>query len=475
MTIIEELAAFSVGLNARDLPQNVVEECKRLLLDSMGCALGGHETPKGRAGVEVGLAIGGGSRESTIVGSVRRSSVFGAAFAMGELINAQDFDPILPPGHVTPYVLPGILCEGERQDVSGEQLICAIAVSHEISYRFGKAMDNLRDVKDGVPTMPHVFGYSSTVFGAAAGVGIVRSFEIDEMTNALGLAGLIAPANSFGSWAMHMPPTTLKYLSGGVLAQSALTAAHLALQGDRGDIELLDDSDYGFARYMGTTKWEPHYLVEGLGTEWTFPDNVSYKPWPHARGSHGALTALAAVITEHGLEPSEIRAVRAWSEAFASSYPAWQNRNIIDVQDAQFSMIHALSLCAHSVPPGRAWQDPDVVFDRSVLDLMNRTTYEAHPNYADAVTTHANRRPTRVEVDARGATFSAECLFPKGTPSSDPTSTMSNDELASKFHSNASVLLDDGAIEIATDALLGMETESSTRRILRLLVPRFRG
>lgn len=472
MTIIEQLAEFSRNVRFSDLPATVVKESRRLLLDSMACALGGHETPKGRAGVSVGVAVGGGSDEATIIGNEQRSSVFGAAFALGELINAQDFDAILPPGHVTPYVLPGILGEGERDDVDGEVLIRAIAVSHEISYRFGTAMDNLRDVTDGVPTMPNVFGYSSTVFGAAAGIGIVKSFGSEQMINALGLAGLIAPVNSFGAWAMHVPPTTLKYLSGGVLAQSALTAAHLALQGDRGDVQLLDDAEYGFARYIGTNKWQPEQLTDGLGSEWKFPKNVSYKPWPHARGSHGALTALAKVVSENELKPDEIQAIRAWSEAFASRYPAWQNRNIVDVHDAQYSMVHALALGAHRIPPGRAWQDPHIVFNPSVLDLMGRTTYEAHPDYANAVTAHAGRRPTRIEVDARGTTFSAECLYPKGTPSPDPASTMTSEDLVKKFTSEASPLLDDGAIDTAIQALLGLDRTTSTRDLLALFRPR---
>jgi len=68
-------------------------------------------------------------------------SIFGAAFANGELINALDFDAILPPGHVSPYVIPGALAIAESTGAPGTDLITALALSHEMSYRIGKAMD----------------------------------------------------------------------------------------------------------------------------------------------------------------------------------------------------------------------------------------------------------------------------------------------------------------------------------------------
>ncbi|MGN5477914.1 hypothetical protein ACTMU2_16060 [Cupriavidus basilensis] len=40
---------------------------------------------------------------------------------------------------------------------------------------------------------------------------------------------------------------------------------------------------------------------------------------------------------------------------------------------AQFSIAHgSKSVGAHRIPPGKAWQSPEVVFDPSVLDLMDK-------------------------------------------------------------------------------------------------------
>jgi 2-methylcitrate dehydratase PrpD len=84
-TIVEQLAGFAAGSSYDALPPEVAGETKRLVLDSLGCALAAVDEPKGRIGMETAALMGSGS-EATILGAGTRSSIFGAAFANGELI-----------------------------------------------------------------------------------------------------------------------------------------------------------------------------------------------------------------------------------------------------------------------------------------------------------------------------------------------------------------------------------------------------
>jgi 2-methylcitrate dehydratase PrpD len=97
-TIVEALAGFTTEIRFEDLPANVVEESKRILLDSIGCALGGLSHPKGTIGVQYARLMGAGApgAQATILGTGEKVSTVGAGFANGELINALDFDAILP-------------------------------------------------------------------------------------------------------------------------------------------------------------------------------------------------------------------------------------------------------------------------------------------------------------------------------------------------------------------------------------------
>lgn len=174
-----------------------MDECKRIVLDSLGCALAAVDQPKGKIGIDYGALMGGAAGDATIIGTDQRVSVVGAAFSNGELINAFDMDAVVPPGHVTPYVLRGALAVGEAMGRSGQDLITALAVSHEMSYRLGKAMDYLRDTKDGKVSPPKIYGYSSTVFGATAAIVKLKGLGAETTAQALGIAG-ISPGESAG-------------------------------------------------------------------------------------------------------------------------------------------------------------------------------------------------------------------------------------------------------------------------------------
>jgi 2-methylcitrate dehydratase PrpD len=465
-TIVEQLADFTTLSDFGELPSAVVEECKRLVLDSIGCALAGTEHPKGKIGIEYGRLMGAGSGKATIIGTGEQVSIFGAAFANGELINALDFDAVMPPGHVTPYVLPGALAIAESTGASGKDLITAMALSHEMSFRIGKSMDYLRDTKDGKVSPPKVYGYSSVIFGATAAIARMKRLSTDIVSNALGIAGITAPVNAHWAWVQHAPSTTLKYLTAGSMTQTAMTAAHMAELGHRGDVRVLDDREYGFPSFIGTTRWEPAPITDKLGIEWRFPAESTFKPYPHCRILHALLDTLIEVVEQNDIKPDEIDGIKVSIEGFTEQ-PIWLNNEIEHVTDAQFSMAHGIALGAHRLPPGKAWQDPKTVFSPSVLGLMKKVTLEVHPDYVKHLTNHPASRPARVELKARGKTFVGERLYPKGSPSPDPASTMTTEELVLKFRHNADGMVAPARLDSVVDALLNLDKVGDIASLMR--------
>lgn len=455
-TLIERLAEFTVDAGAAPLPGAVLTESKRLILDALGCAVASVGDEGAQRGIAYGRMLGAGSTEATILGAAGKTSPFGATFANAELINALDQDPILPPGHVTPFVVPGVFALGESLRVPGSRLAAAVAVAHEISFRMGKATDYLRDIVDGVVTIPDVIGYSATLFGGTAAIGLVKQCPRPVVAHALGIMGSTAPANSQRSWIQHAPPTTIKYQLAGGMALSAMTAAHMAELGHRGDIRILDDREYGYPRFIGTRRWEPDNVTAGLGTDWLFPARQSYKPYPHCRILHSLLDALTDLVERNDIRPDEIDAIHARGESFVMQ-PLWLNNTIEDVRDAQFSMAHGIALGAQRIPPGKAWQSPEVVFSDSVMKLMDKVTYEPHPGYADALAANPAARQARIEVTARGTTYVAEREYPKGSPSPDPSTYMTDDELVAKFRRNVEGTIGDSAAAAVVEAVFSLE------------------
>ena len=467
---IQTLSNFAHETSFEKLPPEVVEESKRLIIDSIGCALAGTEHPRGQIARKYAELHGRGADNfsASIIGVPGKFNVTTTAFVNAELVNALDFDAILPPGHVSPYVIPGILAFAEVSKSGGQELITALALAHEISNRIGKAQDNLRDIIDGKNSPPVVNGYSSTIFGGTAAIGKIRKFSAEQIAHALGIAGSTAPVNSQWSFSVHSHFSTLKYHLAGALAATNTNAALLAELGHTGDLEILDDKEHGWCKMINTRKWDIEKITQQLGTRWNFPAEQSYKPYPHCRILHAPLDALMEIINENHIQVDEIESIKAWVEGFVMK-PLWLNRDITDIAQGQFSVAHGLSVGAHNVEPGKKWQTHDVVFDPSVIRLMDKISFEVHPDYERLLISDPASRPTRIEVKARGQVFSREKRFPKGSPSVDPSSKMTNEEISDKFIRNAEGVIRSEQTQAFLDRAWQLEKETSVAELLKAI------
>ncbi len=126
--------------NYENIPEKIIHEIKRALLDGLGNALGGLASDKGKIGAEMARMLGG-PQDATVIGVGGKVSAAAAAFANAELLNGLDMDPI---PHVPPVVLPAILAVAEAEGISGREFLSALAVGLEIAQRlnsqFGMVM-----------------------------------------------------------------------------------------------------------------------------------------------------------------------------------------------------------------------------------------------------------------------------------------------------------------------------------------------
>lgn len=462
---ITKIARFADEIRFEDLPPHVVDESKRIILDSVGCALAGATSDKGKSGLAFARFCGG-SPEATIIGFGEKASILGATFANAELINALDWDAVLVPGHVTPFVLPAYMALGETLDISGKELILANAIAHELSHRLGKALRNQRQVQDGKIQFPPVMGYSCSVLGGALGVGKVKGYGRDLLAACVSMAAHIAPAQVMTAWVKHAPSATAKYLLAGWAAQASLTAAILPGLGHRADLQILD-GDFGFWRYIGSDKWEPAVVTNDLGKVWEFPKEQIYKYYPHCRILHGSIDSLLHIIVENDIKPHEIESITALFENHCLE-PVWSNRIVDSQSDAQFSMAHGLSVAAHRIPPGPEWQDQETITNPSIQGLMQKITIGPHPDYVKVLAEDSRSRLSKVEVKARGKTFTEERRYPRGSPSPQADTVMTTDEMVAKFRVGAQRILPLHKMDPAINALLELEKVEGISELMKL-------
>ena len=465
--LMNTIVAFAHQLRFEEMPEEVISESKRLMLDSVGCALAAHGTDKGRIAVQAAREMGA-APEASIIGAAGRVSFSSAAFANGELISTLDYDALTsPPGHVAPYVIPALLASVEKNKASGKSLILALAAAHELSARFGSAMADVRDVPAGQKiSFPAVTGYSSSIFGGTLGTAMLAGLDAQQTASALGLAGHIAPAQSMGKWVRTLPATTEKYLMAGWINQAELLAVLLAKGGYQGDASVLD-GDFGFSRFMGSGRWNPDALVDRLGVFWKFPSSTIYKPYPHCRISQTVLDCLAHLIEEHSLQPDEIDRIDAWCDPHGALLPMWSSKELASCLDAQMSVPYAVSLVAHRVKSDPGWQNDATMKNPRYVAFMDKVTVQAHPHFETTIKEEPGSRIGKVDVFARGRTFTEERKYRKGSPAT-PQTRMSDQELLAKFYDNAAVVLPaDVAVKLG-QMLLSLEDVQDASELSQL-------
>jgi 2-methylcitrate dehydratase PrpD len=460
--VIEGLVNFATETKFEDLPGDVVQETKRILLDSIGSALGGLNIDKGKIAVQLARQLNG-SATASIVGTANKVSYLEAAFANGELIQALDYDAVIFPAiHVTPFVLAAPLAFAEGLHSSGKELIRAIAIALEISTKFGKAFPKSGQIVGGKVVPLPVKGYNWTIFGGTAASGVLLGLNLEKMSQALGIAGLIAPVNARQKFMTTVPVTMSKHLMAGWMCAAEVTSVLLSDMGYVGDTKVFE-GDYGFPRFCGYTRWEPTAVTEELGKSWEFVKGTNYKIYPCCGVFSTAMDCFMHVIRENQMQPDSIDRITVFVELENFGVePIWKNTEIKSSVDAQFSAPYNFAVAAHGVKPGPDWQALDIMRSPAVLELMKKITVSPHPDFEKHAAAAA--KLGGVEVIARGKIFKEERRHAKGSPSPKEF-RLTDDELVEKFRDQALRILPINKVNRAVDKIMGLELEKDVSEV----------
>lgn len=465
------MAEFSANLKYDDLPDHVVHEIKRLLLDTVACGLGGHLLAKGRLALEFAREEGG-TPQATVVGCRNKFPASMAAFVNGELMNALDYCVLQPPAHVAPFVIPPALAMAEVRNVAGRELIVALAVAHELSCRVADSLGNLRATPGGLPLRS--FGVGCTQFGATAGAARVMLLDPQRMAHALGLAGYHAPIASHVKYNQTIHVGLAKYGPSGWTAQAGIVTARLAEKGYRGDDTVLD-GDYGFWAMNGSPSCDWDKLTAGLGETWSF-EAIGYKYWPCC-GSHQApLDCFDAILREHDLKPEEIERVVVRNEALVG-LPKYTSTDIQDHVEAASSLPYNIAVAAYRVPWGPQWQSPDTLAREDIRAFAKRVSHEVYERsevcrYEDLVVSgrrNLKRRPAQVEVFTNGTSYVHSTEYARWMTNDVPESRASDDDLVTKFVACAEGVLQDDIASTAAETILDLENLDDAGILMEML------
>jgi len=142
-TLVEQLSTYALRLRYDDLPAEVIHQAKRLVIDTVGCALGGYWSEPARIARDFAATVRS-SEAATVIGSGGRTSPDLATFANGVMIRFLDFNDGYTStgesGHPSDSIA-AVLSTAELRRRDGRETIAATVLAYEVFCRICDAAD----------------------------------------------------------------------------------------------------------------------------------------------------------------------------------------------------------------------------------------------------------------------------------------------------------------------------------------------
>jgi 2-methylcitrate dehydratase PrpD len=441
----EALAQFAATLDCDRIPARVRDYAKIVLLDTLACAVAGHQSEETQQ-VEAFASALAQSRESSVIGG-DRLSLAGSTLLNAYLITAVTMCDIhrATLTHITPEVVPPALAIAERDGLSGRELLAALAAGFEVTARVGVSLDYPVFRSRGWHG-PGVIG----PFGAAAAVGRLQGFDAETMARAYGLAGSQA-AGTFAAWGT---PTVKFHQCRGAL--SGLMAALLAQQGFTATREFLTAPDGGlYSTYSNGGK--PELATAGLGERWEI-EQIALRLWPSASTIQGLITALFDLVQQHDLKLSEVRRIRITMSKTANEmhgiFPRYKGKfeALLSSHYVAAIILQDRELTLTQFEPAR-YNDPVLkAFAADNVDVVGDAALSGVEAVVEAETTDGRRLEVRCD-----------------TPTGSPERPLTKDQVEGKFRTYARGRLPNASIEQVVTAVWKLEDLANTRVLMDLL------
>lgn len=277
------------------LPTPVRDAALHLLGDTLAVGAAGSTAPG--AGEVFTAASGWGSgSDSRVLARDASLPAAAAAFVNAFQIHCLEWDAVHEPAvvHALSTVTAAVMAAIDRRGgCDPDTALAALAVGVDIAAGLGIAA-----------TSPLRFFRPATAGCIGAALAVARIDAIENVEDVLGLAysqcAGTMQAHVEGSIALplQIAGAARAAIAAVDLVKAGLTGPHDVLEGPYGYFKLIDDGD--LATY-----------TDRLGSVWRIAE-VSIKPFPSGRASHGVLATLDALRREGRIDPESIAGIEAF-------------------------------------------------------------------------------------------------------------------------------------------------------------------
>jgi 2-methylcitrate dehydratase len=381
-SMIEQLAEYAVGLRYKDLTPEAVHECKRRLIDTLGCLAGGFGARPSVIARTLARR-GRGEPPARILGTQERSTPELAAFANGVMMRYLDFNDACfgkSAGHPSD-IFAAVLAVADAMRADGRSVITASALAYDVFCNLSESV--AREQGWDHP----VFGVISDAVGAGKLLGLPRG----KMGNAIALAvipNMALEQTRTGELSMW------KGCAAANAARNGVFAAQLAQEGLSGPAQAIEGK-WGLWHPLGRFEWQP---FGGRGGPYRVTQtHIKYFPAVvHAQ------TPITVALELHGKAgPEEIEAIAIETYWVAERYV--DRNNALWHPATRETADHSIPYCVAAALLDGAVTEASFsarrIRDARISALIERTTIREDPAYTRL---HPHEWPCRIELSLRG-------------------------------------------------------------------------
>lgn len=292
---LEALVQFALGPTPAAAPTRTIENAKIFLADTLGCALAGSAAETNAAMVQ---AFAGNEGPYRIPGRPEATTRDAAAVLTAHAVHCLEWDAVHEPAvvHAMSVTTGALWAEVQSHDIiSGRTFLECLIVGVDIASRLGVATNSpLRFFRPA----------TAGLIGATAAIARMRGLDRQAAKDALGLAYCQVQ----GTMQAHVEGTPALAVQVALSARAALNACNMAAAGMSGPHDIFT-GPFGYFSLIEETG-DTGMLLNGLGDRFAI-DELSIKPYPTGRASHGVLSVLLRYISNGTVTPGTFTGLKA--------------------------------------------------------------------------------------------------------------------------------------------------------------------
>ena len=396
--VVDKIVGHLTRVASGEVPGAARTAATMFIADTLGVGIAGATAPWRREVLDM-AAASGGRADASVWGTGERLPLAQAAMVNAYQVHSQEFDCIHESAVVHPMaaILPVLLGWAEREGcISGERLLRAVIAGVDVAVNLGLCsrapMRFLRPANCGG-------------FGATAGLALLAGLDEEQTRDALG----IYYGQCAGTMQAHAEATPQLAMQMGFAARGAVTAVELARRGMQGPRAPISGEFGYFALFDGEADPAP---FDELGRAWRIRE-VSHKPWPTGRATHGGIDGLQRLIAKHHIGAEQIAAGRFLVPPLTFRLVGRPTGDAMTVAHARLCLAYVGAVCLQRGTVGLGDFTSEALRDRDNRALARRLSVIADDN-PDPNALH----PVRVELDlADGSTVACDVAEVLGSPS----------------------------------------------------------